>query len=76
MAGPQHEEPYLLSFKILMIKCSSKIKTDRLFLTVNPSRNKDQSSGWYKSTPVGKNEVLKWTKETAKKAGLNTKDIK
>ncbi|XP_045473938.1 uncharacterized protein LOC123680198 [Harmonia axyridis] len=62
--------------KILMVKRSSRMTTDRLFLTINPSWNKELSSGWYKNTPVRKNELSKWTKEAAEKAGLNTKGIK
>ena len=48
--------------------------TERLFLTVNPFW---QSSGkWYKNSPVGPNEISKWTKSQAMQVGMkNNKNI-
>ncbi|XP_031341004.1 uncharacterized protein LOC116169118 [Photinus pyralis] len=59
-------------------KCanSKNIKTDRLFLTVNPNWRDLQGVGWYKDVPVGKNVMGKWMNDSAKRAGLNTTDKK
>lgn len=49
------------------------IKCERLFLTVNPFW---QSGKWYKSIPVGRNLMNKWTSTQAEKSGLTNKNIK
>lgn len=52
------------------------ITTDRLFLTVNPSWKNNNSKGFFKNCPVGRNEISKWTKEAAELIGVDTKKIK
>lgn len=60
----------------LLSKRGGHIQSDRLFLTVNPSWNKNNSTAWYKNSPVGINEISKWMKESATKIGLDVKNIK
>lgn len=56
-----------------MSKRTDRIKTPRLFLTVNPNWKKEVSSGWFKNMPQGKNEIAKWTKQGAENIGLDVK---
>lgn len=63
-------------YYMLISKRSTNIKTDRLFLTPNPTWNTPQTLGWFKNIPVGRNKLSKWTKEAAVRTGLNTKDKK
>lgn len=60
----------------MMEKRTSNIKTDRLFLTVNKSWNEKNSLGFFKNSPVGRNELSKWTKLSAESIGLDTKRVK
>lgn len=64
-------------FKKLISKRTenARIKSDRLFLTVNPAWNKKNGS-WYKNMPIGRNEILKWFKKSAELAGFNTENQK
>lgn len=61
-------------FKKMISKRTNNITTDRLFLTVNI--NWKSSDKWYKNTPIGRNEISKWTKSSASLAGINTKFVK
>lgn len=63
-------------FRKLQGKRNENIKTDRLFLTVNPSWKNPRSSRWYKDSPVGPNMIAKWVKESAEKAGLDVANKK
>lgn len=63
-------------FEKLISKRTNNIKTDRLFLTVNPFWNQSYSIGWYKNCPIGKNELSKWMKDSASKAGFDVKNKK
>ncbi|KAK0070822.1 hypothetical protein PV326_002045, partial [Microctonus aethiopoides] len=47
-----------------------------LFITPNPFWKNNVSKGWYKNIPIGINEILKWTKISAEKIGLDTKNKK
>lgn len=58
----------------MISKRTNNITTDRLFLTVNI--NWKSSDKWYKNTPIGRNEISKWTKSSASLAGINTKFVK
>lgn len=57
-------------FNKMMSKRGSNITTRRLFLT--PSKGW-QTSIWFKNTPIGVNELRKWTCLGAEKIGLDTK---
>jgi hypothetical protein len=46
------------------------------FLTPNPFWQKTNSKGWYKNSPIGTNEISKWTKSSAKNIGLDVKRVK
>ena len=63
-------------FNLLLSKRSSKITSERLFLTVNPYWKKSTSSAWFKNLPVGRNEISKWTRTAAEKIGIDTKKVK
>lgn len=52
------------------------LTVDRLFLTPNPNWNENFSKGWYKNSPVGKNTIAFWLKESASKIGIDVKKIK
>ncbi|KAJ3661683.1 hypothetical protein Zmor_006070 [Zophobas morio] len=54
-------------FRMLNSQRGNHITTDRLFLTVNPEWKNNNSKGYFKNCPVGKNEISKWTKEAQKK---------
>lgn len=60
----------------MMCKRTKNIKTRRLFLAVNKDWNKYPTSCWYKNTPLGVNEISKWTKLAAEAIGLDTKRVK
>jgi integrase len=60
----------------LLEKRTKFISTDRLFLTPNPSCQNQQSKGWFKNTPVGRNQISSWMAESAKKIGIDTKKNK
>ena len=60
-------------YRKLISKRSNNVKTDRLFLTVNPSW---KSSFWYKNMPIGRNNIQQWINDNAQRAGLNTKNRK
>lgn len=51
------------------MKKRNGIKSDRLFLTVNPSW---KFSKWYKDVPAGRNIITTWTSNQAKMLGLKT----
>lgn len=62
-------------FKKLMEKRSMcLITTDRLFLT--PNLNWKVSNKWYKNSPIGKNTISTWFKQSAAKIGIDTKRTK
>lgn len=67
--------PVTLFYKILSHR-PNHITTDRLFITPNPFWKNNSSKGWYKNVPIGVNEILKWTKISAEKIGLDTKNKK
>lgn len=67
--------PVRLFYKILSHR-PNHISTDRFFLTPNPFWRNDTSKGWYKNVPLGINEILKWTKISAEKIGLDVKNKK
>lgn len=56
--------------KKILEKRGPNVKSDRLFLTENPSW---KTSNWFKNTPVGINTISKWTKLSAERAGLDVK---
>ena len=58
-------------FNLLIEKRGNHITSERLFLTVNPYWKNPLSKGWYKNMPIGKNELSKWTKDSAEKIGLD-----
>lgn len=58
----------------MLNKRSRNIKTNRLFLTPNPEWRK--TGIWYKNSPVGLNQLSKWTQLGAESIGLNVKKIK
>lgn len=60
----------------MLSKRTGNIKTRRLFLTVNKDWNKYPNSCWYKNTPLGVNEIRKWTKLGAEAIGIDTKRVK
>lgn len=73
---PNHNEvsrcPVRLLDKLMMKRSENiNIKTDRLFLTVNPNWRKEKTLGWYKNMPIGVHEISKWTKKSAELANLN-----
>lgn len=49
-------------FDKIISKRSKNIKTNRLFLTPNKEWNSSANSYWYKNTPVGLNEIRKWSR--------------
>jgi hypothetical protein len=49
---------------------------EKFFLTPNPFWQKTNSNGWYKNSPIGTNEISKWTKSSAKNIGLDVKRVK
>lgn len=55
---------------------NNRIKTDRLFLTVNRSWRTKEASNWYKNMPIGRNEILKWNRKSAELAGFDTTNKK
>lgn len=55
-------------------KRDTHIKSNRLFLTPNPHWK--ISGKWYKNSPVGYNEIAKWTSLSAAKIGLDVKKRK
>lgn len=63
-------------FNKMIEKRPKHINTDRLFLTVNPFWQTENSKGWFKNMPIGKNEMSKWTKSSASKIGLDVKEKK
>jgi hypothetical protein len=63
-------------YKSLLNKRTSKITTNRLFLTPNSAWQSNRSTGWFKNIPVGRNELSKWTKDAAQKTGMNTTEVK
>lgn len=60
----------------LISKRGNNVKTDRLFLTPNKFWNLNESSNWYKNSPVGINEIAKWAKIAAEETGLDVKKRK
>ena len=52
------------------------LQVDRLFVTPNPTWNEQFSKGWYKNSPVGKNTITAWLKESASKIGIDIKKTK
>lgn len=60
-------------FKLLIEKRDLTIKSDRLFLCCNPNWINGK---WYKDSPIGINTLSKWTRESAEKVGLETKQLK
>lgn len=64
--------PVRLFYKILSHR-ENHILSDRFFLTPNPFWQSNTSKGWYKNVPIGVNEILKWTKTSAEKIGLDIK---
>lgn len=50
--------------------------SDRLFLTPNRYWNNTPTSKWYKNSPIGHNEISKWTKTAAREIGLDTANRK
>ncbi|KAK4880611.1 hypothetical protein RN001_008757 [Aquatica leii] len=70
--NPSHCPVRLL--KKMLQKMGCNVVTDRLFLTANP--NSCEPGIWYKNIPVGINEIGKWTKKSAEKAGLDVKRFK
>ncbi|XP_068912445.1 uncharacterized protein [Tenebrio molitor] len=64
-------------FKKLLSKRSDRIKTDRMFLSVNHGWTpENKAAAWFKNCPAGINELGKWLKDSAQKAGLDTKRLK
>ncbi|KAJ3649712.1 hypothetical protein Zmor_021437 [Zophobas morio] len=61
---------------LLLSKRTPNITCERLFLTVNPYWKKSSSSAWYKNTPIGRNEINKWTRCAAEEIGIDTKRVK
>ncbi|KAJ3655754.1 hypothetical protein Zmor_014869 [Zophobas morio] len=61
---------------LLLSKRTPNITCERLFLTVNPYWKKSSSSAWYKNTPIGRNEINKWTRCAAEEIGIDTKKVK
>ncbi|XP_031337211.1 uncharacterized protein LOC116174575 [Photinus pyralis] len=59
-------------FKKLLSKRGPNVTTNRLFLTPKPLWRDLSSVGWYKNSPVGKNQIGKWTKSDAKQIGVDT----
>lgn len=55
-------------------KTNPRITSDRLFLTVN--QNWKNNGIWYKNMPLGVNNMSRWTQISAKKIGIDTKNIK
>lgn len=64
--------PVRLLHKILE-KRNKDTKAERLFLTPNPFWLTKFSKGWYKHSPIGVNEISKWTKLSALHIGLDVK---
>lgn len=58
---------------MLLSKRGKNITTDRLFITPNPNW---QKGPWFKNSPLGVNNLSKWTKTSAEKIGLDTKNNK
>jgi hypothetical protein len=54
----------------------NQITCEKFFLTPNPFWQKTNSKGWYKNSPIGTNEISKWTKSSAKNIGLDVKRVK
>ncbi|KAJ3662486.1 hypothetical protein Zmor_006833 [Zophobas morio] len=61
---------------LLLSKRTPNITCERLFLTVNPYWKKSSSSAWYKNTPIGRNEINKWTRCATEEIGIDTKKVK
>ncbi|KAJ3644277.1 hypothetical protein Zmor_026943 [Zophobas morio] len=61
---------------LLLSKRTPNITCERLFPTVNPYWKKSSSSAWYKNTPIGRNEINKWTRCAAEEIGIDTKKVK
>lgn len=55
---------------------NTQIKTNRLFLTPNPSWNKTDRNPWYKDAPVGKNQMAAWIKEVNERIGFDLRRVK
>lgn len=51
------------------IEKRGNVKSNRFFMTANPHWK--FSGKWYKDIPIGRNELSKWTKNTAKEVGLD-----
>jgi integrase len=51
-------------------------KSNRLFLTPNPKWKRECASTWYKNSPVGQNQISKWTRSAAQAIGLSTDTTK
>jgi hypothetical protein len=61
---------------MLKEKRGNHITFERLFLTPNPSCMKKTSKGFFKNCPIGRNEISKWTRQSAESIGKDTKRIK
>ncbi|KAJ3661198.1 hypothetical protein Zmor_005606 [Zophobas morio] len=62
--------------KKMLSKRGKHITTDRLFLTSNPAWREPSSVGWFKNSPVGRNEMGKWTRTAAEEIGIDIKKKK
>ncbi|KAJ3646007.1 hypothetical protein Zmor_023620 [Zophobas morio] len=62
--------------KKMLSKRGKHITTDRLFLTPNPAWREPSSVGWFKNSPVGRNEMGKWTRTAAEEIGIDIKKKK
>lgn len=63
---------FLIDFRLykkLLSKQGKNITSKRLFMTPNPDWKKN--GVWFKNTPVGRNEMSKWTKMSAEISGLD-----
>lgn len=63
-------------FKQIIGRRGNHITCEKFFLTTNPFWQKPNSKGWYKNSPIGTNEISKWTKSSAKNIGLDVKRVK
>ncbi|KAJ3648473.1 hypothetical protein Zmor_020274 [Zophobas morio] len=63
-------------YKKMLSKRGKHITTDRLFLTPNPAWREPSSVGWFKNSPVGRNEMGKWTRTAAEEIGIDIKKKK
>ena len=52
------------------------LAVDRLFVTYNPNWNERFSKGWYKNSPIGKNTISSWLKQSANKTGIDVIKVK